>query len=264
MGIEVIHSVQNFFRFGHMLKEVNNSFIVLIPKVPNPTFVNQFRPISLCNTVYKIISKLLVARIRLVLSKLVSLCQSAFILGRWIAENQVVVQELFHSFKRQKVKGGFVAMKLDLQKTYDRVNWGFLRTVLHMFGFKSIFVNWIMECVSSVSFSILINGCKTKHFQPSWGLRQGDPLSPYLFILCQEVLSRMIESKFLSGAIKGLKMNLAGPTFTHVMYVDDIMMFAKANYSEIAVIDQCSVDYCAWLGQLINRDKSGIFFSKHV
>lgn len=133
-----------------------------------------------------------------------------------------------------------------------------------MFGFKSIFVNWIMECVSSVSFSILINGCKTKHFQPSQGLRQGDPLSPYLFILCQEVLSRMIESRFLSGAIKGIKMNLASSAFTHVMYADDIMMFAKANCSEIAVIDQCFVDYCAWLGQLINRDKSGIFFSKHV
>lgn len=91
VGIEVIHAVQNFFRFGHMLKEVNNSFIVLIPKVPNPTSVNQFRRISLCNTVYKIIFKLLVARIRPMLSKLVSPCQFAFIPGRWIAENQVVV-----------------------------------------------------------------------------------------------------------------------------------------------------------------------------
>ena len=127
VGNMVIKAIQNFFRSGHLLSEVNNSFIVLIPKNTAPSNVNHFRPISLCNTVYKVIAKILVFKLRPLLANLISPVQSAFFLDRWIAENQLVVHELLHSFKRRKVKGGFVAMKVDLQKVYDRVNWSFLK-----------------------------------------------------------------------------------------------------------------------------------------
>ena len=110
--------------------------------------------------------------------------QSAFIPGRWIVENQLIVQEILHSFKKRKVNSGFVAMKVDLQKVYDRVNWNFLKTVMQKFGFNGTFVNWIYECVSTVSSFVLINGGKSQWFQPSQGFRQGDPLSSYLFIIC--------------------------------------------------------------------------------
>ena len=86
-------------------------------------------------------------------------------------------------------------------------------------------------------------------FRPSRGLRQGDPLSPYLFIMCQEVLSRLIDREFFKGAINGVKMNMAGPTFTHVMYADDIMLFAKVNSREVKVLDDCLVTYCDWSRQ---------------
>jgi hypothetical protein len=115
-----------------------------------------------------------------------------------------------------------------------------------------------------VSFSVLVNGGMTRHFKRSWGLRQGDPLSPYLFIICQEVLSRLIDQEFSIGVIKGVKMNVAGPAFTHVMYVDDIMLFAKANVREVGVLDECLNTYCSWLGQKINRMKSDIIFSNLV
>ena len=110
MGKSVTLAVQNFFSSGKLLKEVNNSFIVLftkslIPKIPNPSTINHFKPISLCNTVYKITSKLLVSKLQSVLPSMISPCQSAFIPGRWIAENQLIVQEILHSFKRRKVKG---------------------------------------------------------------------------------------------------------------------------------------------------------------
>uniref|UniRef100_A0A2N9HH03 Reverse transcriptase domain-containing protein n=1 Tax=Fagus sylvatica TaxID=28930 RepID=A0A2N9HH03_FAGSY len=236
VGKSVCDAVLNFFKSGHLLTEVNNTFIVLIPKTQSPSSVNHYRPISLCNTVYKIIAKILVSRIRPVLDSLISPCQSAFIPDRWIVENQLIVQEILHSFKKRKVKGGFVALKVDLQKAYDRVNWSFLKEVLYRFGFHEKFIMWIMQCVTKVSFSILINGGKTKSFIPSRGLRQGDPLSPYLFILCQEVLSRLIERSFASGAIHGVKMNTNGPAFTHVMYADDLMLFAKATTRELPTL----------------------------
>ena len=264
VGKSVCDAALNFFKSRNLLTEVNNTFIVLIPKTQSPSFVNHYRPISLCNTVYKIIAKILVSRIRPVLDSLISPCQSAFILDRWIVENQLIVQEILHSFKKRKVKGGFVALKVDLQKAYDRVNWSFLKEVLYRFGFHEKFIMWIMQCVTKVSFSILINGGKTKSFIPSRGLRQGDPLSPYLFILSQEVLSRLIERSFASGAIHGVKMNTNGPAFTHVMYADDLMLFAKATTREVQVLDECLEKYCEWFVQLINREKSSLIFSKLV
>jgi hypothetical protein len=123
-----------------------------------------------------------------------------------------------------------------------------LREVLSRYGFHEIFINWIMQCVSSVSFSILINGGKTDSFKHSRGLKQRDPLSPYLFILCQDVLSRLIDRQFNSGAINGVKMNPFGLAFTHVMYADDLMLFAKATSREVLVLDDCLELYCQWSG----------------
>ena len=261
-GMNVVNAVGDFFLSGKIHKEVNNSLIVLIPKIQNPTYFNHFHPISLCYVVYKIIAKILVNRLRPLLPKLISPCQSAFVPGRWIAENEVVVQELLHSFKKRKVKGGFLAIKLDLQKAYDRVNWKFLQAVLLNFGFNECFVSWIKECISSVSSAILVNGSKTASFTPSRGLRQGDSLSPYLFILTQEVLSRLIEKEHREGKISGVKMNIGGLAITHVMYADDIMLFTKAKRCETTTLNECLELYCTWSGQRINRGKSGLVFSK--
>uniref|UniRef100_A0A2N9FGJ6 CCHC-type domain-containing protein n=1 Tax=Fagus sylvatica TaxID=28930 RepID=A0A2N9FGJ6_FAGSY len=156
----VINAVQDFFVEWTMLKELNSTFIVLIPNTQNPTSVNHYRPISLCNVMYKAITKIL---------------------------------------------GGFVAIKVDLQKAYDRINWGFLKPVLSQLGFSPTFVNWILQCVSTVSTSVLVNGGRNESFNPSRGLHQGDPLSPYLFILCQKInreKSRVIFSKLVTHEVK--------------------------------------------------------------
>jgi hypothetical protein len=130
VGVSVIKAIQNFFISSKMLKELNNSFIVPIPKILNTSTINHYRPISLCNTIYKVISKLLVDRLGVVLPNLISPAQSSFIPSWWIAENQLIVQEILHGFKKRKIKRGFVALKLDLQKAYDRVNWCFLKSML--------------------------------------------------------------------------------------------------------------------------------------
>uniref|UniRef100_A0A2N9I5P8 Reverse transcriptase domain-containing protein n=1 Tax=Fagus sylvatica TaxID=28930 RepID=A0A2N9I5P8_FAGSY len=183
---------------------------------------------------------------------------------RWIAENQLVVHELLHSFKMRKVKGGFVAIKVDLQKAYDRVNWSFLRAVLLKFGFHEVFVFWVMQCVSTVSFSVLINGGKSKCFQPSRGLGKGTHCPLTCSSLCQEVLSRLIDKEFAAGVISGVSMNRNGPAFMNVMYADDIMLFTKASNREVQALDACLEKYCQWSGRLVNREKSGLIFSKLV
>ena len=141
------------------------------------------RPISLCNVVYKIISKLLVAKLKPLLDKIISLAQLAFIPNRWIAKNHVIVQEILHSFKTRKTKPDLMAIKLDLQKAYDRVSWRFIQAVLLHLGFNQTFTSWIISCISSVSFEVLINGGKTESFKLGRDLRQGDPLLSYLLIL---------------------------------------------------------------------------------
>ncbi len=109
-----------------------------------------------------------------------------------------------------------------------------------------------MECVGSVSSSILINGGKSKHFSPSRGLRQGDPLSPYLFILCQEVLSRIIDREHMAENLSCVKMNVGGPEVTNVMFADDLMLFSKASSRDVLALNSCLEKYCLWSGQLVN------------
>ena len=200
------------------------------------------------------------SKLRTVLHKLISPCQSAFIHNRWIDENQVIIQEMLHSFKARKMKEGLMAIKLDHQKAYDRVNWSFIKVVLIKFGFNEVFINWIMECITSVSFEVLINGGKSENFKSERRLRQGDLLSSYIFILGQEML---LEKEFRHHNIIGVKASVKGPAITHVIYADDVVLFSKACRKEATTINQCLETYCSWSGQTLNRSKSGVFFSNH-
>lgn len=196
--------------------------------------------------------------------KIISPYQSTFIPGRWIAENQVLVHELLHSFKTRKVKSSFMAIKLDLQKAYDRFNWKFIHVVLTKLGFNYVFINWILTCISSLSFEVLVNEGKSDQFKPSRGLGQDDPLSSYLFILGQDILSKMLDKKLCVGNISSAKANSRGPALMHVMYTDDIVLFSKATRKDAKRLALCLEKYCKWSGQAINRGKSSILFSKHT
>ncbi|GKB55719.1 reverse transcriptase domain, reverse transcriptase zinc-binding domain protein [Tanacetum coccineum] len=157
IGNDVIAAVREFFRNGTILKELNHTIITLIPKVKSPSRVNDYRPISCCNVLFKCISKIIANRIKHCLKSIVSPNQSAFVPGRSITDNILLTQELMHNYHLDRGPPR-CAFKVDIQKAYDTVDWNFLRMILHGFGFHETMVSWIMECVSSTSYSICING----------------------------------------------------------------------------------------------------------
>lgn len=129
-------------------------------------------------------------RSRPLLDKCISKNQGAYAPGRSIYDNILIAHELFSNFNKKKASLGCMAIKLDLEKAYDFLNWNYIRTCLIAFGFSEHWIKLIMQCISSVSFSVLINGSAEGFFTPSRGIRQGDPLSPYIFILCMEPFIR--------------------------------------------------------------------------
>lgn len=169
--------------------------IVLIPKVDQPTRFKDLRPISLCNVIYKAITKVVVQRLRPFLDEIIGPLQSSFIPGRGTKDNAILAQEVIHYMHRSNSLKGTKAFKIDLEKAYDRVSWDFLEYTLGGFAFPKRTITLIMWCVKSSSLALLWNGEKLDPFTPTRGLRQGDPLSSYLFVLCMEMLALNIQHK---------------------------------------------------------------------
>ena len=180
VGDSMREEVERVFIERKIPEYLNKTHIVLISKIRGPETIGNYRPINLCNSVYKII----VARIRLHLDTLVSPYQTAFIPGRRGVDNSIIVQELIHTIGRAKGIKGSMTIKIDLERAYDRIEWSFIREMLINFNFPNNLIDIIMSCVTSVSTSLLFNEGCLESFKPSRGIRQGNSLSPYLFILC--------------------------------------------------------------------------------
>ncbi|KAM6590718.1 hypothetical protein CsatA_013323 [Cannabis sativa] len=264
VGEDFCDAVADFFVKGRMHKGVNSTNVVLIPKMQNPKRPNQFRPISLCNVMYKVISKIIANRIKPILPSLICPTQAAFVPGRSIQDNNILVQEIIHSFNRKKGKEGFFAIKIDLVKAYDRLSWTFIDHVLGCFGFPQKFCSWVSQCISTTSLNICLNGGPVGKILPSCGIRQGDPLSPYLFICAAEVLSRLLEEELGKGGIKGIQLSRGGPVISHIFFADDLILVGRANVNEAKSFWSCLEKFCSWSGQKVNKLKTSIFFSKNT
>jgi hypothetical protein len=166
--------------------------------------------------------------------------------------------------KKQPVDERCCALKLDMKKAYDRVEWNYLRAIMLKLGFHPSWVHMVMRLVTSVSFSVLFNGESLEKFLPSRGIRQGDPISPYVFVLAAEGLSCLLKSKVQSSAFKGIKVAASAPkpTVSHLLFADDSLLLFKADLENAREIKDVLQTYCRASGQQINLDKSSIHFAK--
>ncbi|CAJ2627607.1 unnamed protein product [Trifolium pratense] len=203
----------------------------------------------------------MVNRLRPFLNQIVGPFQSSFLPGKGTTDNAIIFQEAIHSMRKSKRKKGDMVFKIDLEKAYDNVRWDFLQFCLQRSGFPLITTKLIMFCVSSSSLTILWNGCRLPSFTPIRGLRQGDPLSPYLFVVCMECLSQAIIKAVDDGYWKPVRLSKNGPPLSHLFFADDVLLFSKATNSQALKIATILTRSASCSGLKVNITKSKVFFS---
>ncbi|CAM8971158.1 unnamed protein product [Rhodiola kirilowii] len=260
----IISYVVKFWEEGTLDKEMNKTPIVLIPKKKDADKMEDWRPISLCSVAVKIITKILASRLQPILGRIISIYQSAFVKGRIISDNFIVAHEVFNFLRRcKRGSDSYASIKLDMSKAYDRVEWSFLEAIMRKMGFADKWVNRVMRCVSSVTYLVKVNDHLSDVIFPQRGLRQGDPLSPYLFLLCSELLSAKISAAVTSGSISGVRISRTAPVISHLFFADDSIFFIKARSGEAQYLKRILLQYEEATGQMINFQKSKISFSRN-
>ena len=232
IGDDISNTVLHYLNSGTLPKHLNHTFITLVLKKKNPVFASEFRPISLCNVLYKIFSKVLANRIKKILPNIITENQSAFTKSCLISDNILIAFEYLHSMQKHTRKEGFMAIKLDMSKVYDRVEWSYLQSVMEKMGFTKHWISLMMLCVKTVTYSILVNGEPKGMIIPSRGIRQRDPLSPFLFLLCTEGLNGLLNKAAHQGYIKDYSLYRNRPHLTHLFFTDDSLLFCRANIEE--------------------------------
>lgn len=255
LGHDLLNIVEASRRRGRISSAIKSTFIALIPKTDAPSSFDDFRPISLCNCLYKIIAKIIANRLKPILSLHISSEKFSFLHHRQIHEAIATAQELIHTLQIKKQKG--MILKIDLSKAFNRVNWLYLRLLLTHLGFPYEFIKWTMSCITDVSYSVLLNGEATHFFTSERGLRQGCPLSPLLFLLIMEGLSRVISSARDRHHLTGIKI-VDNLFLTHLLFVDDILIFLNGSIGDSTSLHGSILLFQQATGMLINNNKSTI------
>ncbi|KAA3473503.1 reverse transcriptase [Gossypium australe] len=232
---------------GQSFGKTNSTDIVLIPKIKNPINLSNFRPISLCTALYKMVAKTVANRLQCVIGKCIDEAQSAFVPGRLISDNVLLAYEMLHTFRRKRTGlKGFMAVKLDMSKAYDRVEWVFLKEVMLKLGFARRWVELISKCLNTASFAVNINGRRGRTFEATRGL------------------SALIRLALKEGVLKGAKASRGGPEITHLLFADDCILFGEATREGANRMKGILKEYERCSGQCVNYDKSTIFYSSNT
>jgi len=231
---------------------------VLIPKTNYADSVDQYRPIAIANFKFKIISKIIADRLATIMPAITSVQQRGFFRGRSIKDCICLTSKAINVLHRKSF-GGNLALKVDIAKALDTLDWSFLSRVLKSFGFNDLFCKWIQSILSFAKLSILINGKLHGFFSYSKGVRQGDPLAPLLFCLAEEVLSRSITKIVREGKLKFFNGSRNNHVPSHILYADDIMIFCKGTNSNIQTLIDLFFQYSKVSGQFVNPHKSSIY-----
>ncbi|XP_027171611.1 uncharacterized protein LOC113771199 [Coffea eugenioides] len=258
---DFMDGVQDFFAGATMPRGFSSTTIILLPKREGACGWKDFRPISLANVSAKIISKVLSTRINQLLPRLILEFQTGFIPGRGIQDNVLLAQELILDLDK-KLRHPNVILKLDMEKAYDRVDWGFLLYMLREFGFKEGVVDLVFRLVSNVWFSVLVNGELTGFFKSTRGVRQGDPLSSTLFLFVSEFLGRGLQRLFSSNP--AFRFLSKGGMVPFLAFADDVIIFTRASTECLQAVSSCLHDYQALSGQKINLSKSRFLCSSKL
>ncbi|XP_071677232.1 uncharacterized protein [Lolium perenne] len=252
-----ILAILNGFALGRVdIARLNFGVLSLIPKVQGADDIRQFRPIALINVIFKFVAKAYAIRVSPIAHRIISRAQSAFIKGRHILEGIVSLQEIIHETKSRKLRGVF--LKLDFEKAFDRVNWQFLREVLHRKGFDPGWVHRAMSLVSGGQTAITVNGEVGNYFRNGRGVRQGDPLSPLLFDFAVEALAAILQAASRAGHIAGLVPHLVEGGITHLQYADDTIIMLQPDALGLANLKFLLLCFENMSGLRINFHKSEV------
>ncbi|XP_071719048.1 uncharacterized protein [Rutidosis leptorrhynchoides] len=247
--------VNNFMLISKLPNGSNSSFITLVPKVSNPVNVKDYRPISLIGAPYKIVAKILANRLSHVIDRIVSQEQTTFIRERKILDGPLMLSEIIDYYKTRHKS--LMIFLVDFEKAFDSVNWKYLDFILNTLGFGRKWRSWIHGCLSSARTSILVNGSPTSEFDIKCGLRQGDPLSPFLFIIIMEGLHLAIVSSIRSNMLQGIKIdNLA---FSHFMFADDVAFISEWCPQDLEHMLLILDNFFLESGLKLNVNKSSLF-----
>ncbi|GKV45281.1 hypothetical protein SLEP1_g52387 [Rubroshorea leprosula] len=228
---DVIRFLQEFHKNSKMVRGLNTSFIVLVPKSNNPQKIEEYRPISLIGVMYKILAKLLANRLKKVLHQVVGEQQTAFLSGRQLMDGVLIANEVIDKAKKKKRKT--IMFKIDFEKAYDKVSWEFLEYMMQRMGFCDEWRKWIGECLRTSLVSVLVNGSPTRQFSVSKGLKQGDPLSPFLFLIIAEGLNGLVSNATQKGLLEGVEVGSRGLKLSHLQFADNTILFGEATEKNV-------------------------------
>ncbi|KAJ4811131.1 RNA-directed DNA polymerase (reverse transcriptase)-related family protein [Rhynchospora pubera] len=259
---DLLTQIKEIFEAGEVPQEWLNCRVTLIPKSKEPQTPADYRPISVGNILYRLTMKMIANRLRPFLKEVISQEQNAFIKGRSIAENIILVKELLHSFSQSDFKQRAFLLKADVNKAFDKLSWDFLERALRYLNVPERFIQLLISSYKRAKVTIMINGNGDGFLEPTQGLRQGCPMSPYVFIIALEVLSRMLHMARNRGDLKGVKVASSSPIFTHAIYADDLVLMGDTSQAELDVLTNIMHKFGFVSGLNINPTKSRLWFSK--